>query len=198
MNINNPLKGILRDEIMEIIKKEPEEDREQLMVKERYKLIYNLTRLKPLDLSKERFYKILEEHYTYRVFFHGSFVHHILRTFYSDDAGKINTILTDKLSLLCISNDNTICIHNSISLFNLYSSSNTFKDRLKEYYLEFIHRPMEEEDYTYTKIINNRTKFQWDILRNKCCLNKKIKEESSIFLKIEDIPIETNIRFIEE
>ncbi len=204
MNINNPLKGKIRDEIMEIVKKRPEENKEQSIIKQRYNLNHNLSRLKPLDLSKDRLHKIIEEHYNYDVYRYDLFVYYIIYRFFCDDKEDINAILTDKLSLLCITNDNTICIHTSVSLFNLYSSSNIFKDRIKEYYFEctkFVYDEcVDKEDYNN---IMKKVKSQFNILENKNSLNKGLKDCSYRFLKMEykpkEIePYEATIKFIEE
>lgn len=153
----------------------------------------------PLDLSQTRFDRIADKNYTYQVYDKNSVVRDIIIPYLSTDDGKPSAVVTDKsrMTIKCVDTNNKVVTHDPNTIVTLCSSSKPLLEKhfeyKKKYTSDVYGNPVSYND-SESMNKDNRIKvsnYMKQALYNNAhrLLQKKPKEA---------IPIEANIKFIEE
>ena len=95
----------------------------------------NTYELESLDLSQQRFDKIVSEKYAYETFINCTIIEDVIIPFLSNNNGKICSKIKDinRFKLLCIDKNKGVIYHDPVTIVGLCSESNKLQDKNKEY-----------------------------------------------------------------
>ncbi len=148
---------VLRDIIKEL--KDVKEELKQIKELKQQKVSYvqnivNIHGLEPLDLSQDRFDKIVEDTYTFKTSCDASIGKDIFKRFYSNDQGKPNVILSDhnRMTMKYINLNNKVCYHKPFDLLCLTRNSKILGEMTQEYEKEYLKPDPNKYEGEYTLI----------------------------------------------
>ena len=114
--------------------------------------IVNVHGLEPLDLSQERFDRIVQEKYTYETYLKSKIGKVILTPYYCNDQGKPNVFLSDhnRMTMKYINLNNKVCYHKPFDVLCLTRNSKILEEMTQEYEKEYLKPNPDKYEGEYT------------------------------------------------
>ena len=162
----------LRDIIKEL--KDVKEELRQIKELKQQKISYvqnvvNIHGLEPMDLTQERFDRIVKDNYTYDTYRNLSFGKVIIAPYYCNDKGKPNVHLSDhnRMTMKYINMNNKVSYHKPFDILCLARNSKILEEMTQEYEKEYLKPNGYECEYTISE------KKQKASIRSTCYKNEK-------------------------